>query len=102
MGDQLHIVVCGSIHTRVRGLDDRQAEAGRRLDVLGGGRPFPIAGRASAELERTTVEQIRDRLIAGGVATADDIDTHLAHVASGDLGLATSPMVTARGQRPAS
>lgn len=61
---------------------------------------FPITGPACAELERATVEQVRDRLIAGGIATAAEIDEHLATVTSGVLDLATSPMVTAWGRRP--
>jgi SAM-dependent methyltransferase len=60
---------------------------------------FPITGPACAALERATVEQIRDRLIAGGIATAQEIDEHLAAVTSGVLDLATSPMITAWGRR---
>jgi SAM-dependent methyltransferase len=59
---------------------------------------FPITGPACTELERATVEQVRDRLIAGGIATAAEIDEHLATVTSGVLDLATSPMVTAWGR----
>lgn len=60
---------------------------------------FPITGPACAALERATVEQIRDRLVEGGVATRAEIDEHLANVAGGGLDLATSPMVTAWGRR---
>jgi hypothetical protein len=60
---------------------------------------FPIAGAACSELERATVEQIRDRLIAGGIATAAEIDEHLAAVTGGALDLATSPMISAWGRR---
>jgi SAM-dependent methyltransferase len=60
---------------------------------------FPITGPACTELERATVEQVSDRLISGGIATAAEIDEHLATVTSGVLDLATSPMVTAWGRR---
>jgi len=61
---------------------------------------FPITGPGCAELERATVEQVRDRLVAGGRVTAAEIDEHLAAVAGRGLDLATSPLVTARGRRP--
>jgi SAM-dependent methyltransferase len=61
---------------------------------------FPITGPACQELERATVEQIRDRLVAAGVATPAEIDEHLRNVAAGTLDLATSPMITAWGRRP--
>ena len=61
---------------------------------------FPLGGPACNELERATTEQIRDRLIAAGLATEDEIERHLANVASGRLDLATSPMVSAWGRKP--
>jgi SAM-dependent methyltransferase len=61
---------------------------------------FPITGPACRELERATVEQIRDRLVAAGIATPGEIEGHLADVAAGTLDLATSPMITAWGRRP--
>jgi SAM-dependent methyltransferase len=61
---------------------------------------FPIGGPACAELERATTVQIRDRLVAAGLATNGEIDEHLATVARGELDLATSPMVSAWGRRP--
>jgi hypothetical protein len=60
---------------------------------------FPIAGPACTELERATVEQIRGRLIAGEIATAAEIDEHLATVTGGALDLATCPMISAWGRR---
>lgn len=61
---------------------------------------FPMGGPACTELERATVEQIRDRLVAARLATSDEIDEHLANVTSGRLDLATSPMVSAWGRKP--
>lgn len=61
---------------------------------------FPITAPAGRELERATVEQVRARLVAAGLATHAEIDRHLAAVADGALDLATSPMITAWGRRP--
>ena len=62
---------------------------------------FPITAPACATLERATVEQIRDRLIDGGIATAAEIDQHLDNIAAGRLPeLATSPLVSAWGRKP--
>jgi SAM-dependent methyltransferase len=61
---------------------------------------FPIGGPAVERLEGATVEQIRPRLIATGLATEDEIEQHLSNVATGQLDLATSPMVSAWGRKP--
>jgi hypothetical protein len=61
---------------------------------------FPVASPAGTALEAATVEQIRDELIAAGLATSEDIDRHLRSVAAGHLDLATSPMISARGRKP--
>ena len=63
---------------------------------------FPLAGRWCAELERATVVQIRDRLLAAGLATGDEVEAHLASVESGILDLATSPLISAWGRVPPS
>lgn len=75
---------------REAGLDDVQADA-----------YFPITSPACTVLEAATVRQIRSRLVAAGIATDEDIDQHLANVATGRLDLATSPMISAWGRRPA-
>jgi len=62
---------------------------------------FPITAPACTTLERATVEQIRDRLIGAGIATAAEIDQHLDDIATGQVpDLATSPMVSAWGRVP--
>lgn len=61
---------------------------------------FPITSPACAVLESATVRQVRDRLVAAGLATDEDIDRHLANIAAGRLDLATSPMISAWGRRP--
>ncbi|HYA67277.1 MAG TPA: methyltransferase domain-containing protein [Acidimicrobiales bacterium] len=61
---------------------------------------FPMAGPECDELERVTTEQVRDRLIAAGLTTSEEIDVHLANVAKGRLDLATSPMISAWGRKP--
>jgi ubiquinone/menaquinone biosynthesis C-methylase UbiE len=62
---------------------------------------FPVGGPACTELERATIEQVRDRLLTAGLATHAEINEHLASVASGRLDLATSPMISAWARRPA-
>ncbi|MEV8564624.1 methyltransferase domain-containing protein [Streptomyces sp. NPDC051322] len=61
---------------------------------------FPITSPACAVLETATVQQIRRLLVADGIAADDEIDRHLANVATGRLDLATAPMVSAWGRRP--
>ena len=61
---------------------------------------FPLTSPACTVLEKATVLQVRDRLVSAGLATDEDIDRHLANVATGGLDLATSPMISAWGRRP--
>ncbi|MFF7411755.1 class I SAM-dependent methyltransferase [Streptomyces lydicus] len=61
---------------------------------------FPITSPACTVLESATVRQIRGRLVAAGLATEEEIERHLANVASGTLDLTTAPMVSAWGRRP--
>lgn len=61
---------------------------------------FPMGGPACSALERATVEQVRDDLIAAGLATDAEIEQHLRNVSTGRLDLATSPMVSAWGRKP--
>jgi len=81
-----------------RTLPRRMREAGL-VDVAADAY-FPITGPACVELERATTEQIRGRLEASGLATAEEIDQHLANLSTVPLDLATSPMVSAWGRRP--
>ena len=73
---------------RAAGLEDVQADA-----------YFPLSSPACTALEAATVRQIRGRLVAAGLATDEEIDLHLANVATGLLDLATAPMISARGRR---
>lgn len=61
---------------------------------------FPMGGPACTELERATVEQVRDALTSAGIATEAEVDKHLLNVLTGRLDLATSPMVSAWGRKP--
>jgi SAM-dependent methyltransferase len=61
---------------------------------------FPMTSPACDLLETATVKQVREGLIAHGHASAEEIDRHLANIATGRLDLATSPMVSAWGRRP--
>ena len=73
---------------------------GLGLVEVGADSYFPITAPACTALEIATVEQIRDRLVDGGVATAAEVDEHLHNLAAGRLpDLATSPMITVWGRR---
>jgi ubiquinone/menaquinone biosynthesis C-methylase UbiE len=80
-----------------RSLSRRLRDAG--LGNVASDAYFPMGGAVCNELERATVEQVRHDLVSHGLATDTEIDEHLAHVASGQLDLATSPMISAWGQR---
>lgn len=60
---------------------------------------FPLASPACAALESATIRQVRAELVAARLATDEDIDRHLADVASGRLDPATAPMVSAWGRK---
>ncbi|MEP7193162.1 MAG: methyltransferase domain-containing protein [Actinomycetota bacterium] len=62
---------------------------------------FPMGGSVCSELERATVEQVHDALIASGTATETELRQHLVNVGTGHLDLATSPMVSAWGRKAA-
>ena len=62
---------------------------------------FPLTAPACVDLERATVEQIRDRLVDAGLATPAEIEEHLGNLAAGAVpDLATAPMISAWGRRP--
>ncbi|MEO3755892.1 methyltransferase domain-containing protein [Streptomyces sp. B6B3] len=62
---------------------------------------FPIASPHLDVLEAASVRQVRDKLTAAGFATNEEIDRHLANIAAGHLDLATSPLISAWGRKPA-
>jgi SAM-dependent methyltransferase len=61
---------------------------------------FPVAHPACARLETATIQLIAGQLLENGIATAEEIDLHLANVASGRLDLTQPPMIAAWGRRP--
>jgi len=61
---------------------------------------FPLTSPACTVLERATVEQVRDELVAAGHATDAELEAHLANLDAGELDLATAPLVSAWGRRP--
>jgi hypothetical protein len=60
---------------------------------------FPITAPACTALEIATVEQIRARMIAAGLATEQQIEEHLRNVETGLLDLATAPLISAWGRK---
>ncbi len=71
------------------------------LEQVGADAYFPVVAPASAVLERATIEQIRDGLIVAGLATAEEIDRCLEAISAGRLDLATAPLISAWGRKPA-
>ena len=61
---------------------------------------FPIGSRACALLEAASVRHVRDQLLAAGLATVEEIETHLANLTRGDVDLMLAPMITAWGRKP--
>jgi hypothetical protein len=59
----------------------------------------PLAVPATRALERANTLQVRDGLVALGLA--DDVDRHLEALAAGRIEIATPPLVTAWGRRVA-
>jgi Methyltransferase domain len=72
---------------------------GTGLTEVGADAYFPVAGVASARLQRTMIERQRERMVRAGLVTAADIDQHLADIAAGRLDLATFTMVSAWGRK---
>jgi SAM-dependent methyltransferase len=60
----------------------------------------PIARPEARALERANVEQVRNDLIDGGLATAGEIDQHLAALDAGTIDVATGLLVSAWGRKP--
>lgn len=60
---------------------------------------FPLALPAVAALEAANVQQVRSALVERGDVTAADVDRYLELVGTGDLDLATAPLVSAWGRR---
>lgn len=71
------------------------------LHDVGADAYFPVALPPCAPLEIATVSMLRAAIVAKGLATDAQIDRHLANVAAGKLDLATPPLISAWGTRPA-
>ena len=61
---------------------------------------FPLALPSVAVLETANVRQVRDALIGHGDLRAADVDRYLELTSTGELDLATPPLVSAWGRRP--
>jgi SAM-dependent methyltransferase len=62
---------------------------------------FPLAHPATVPLELATIGLIRAELVEHGIATDEEVERHLANVASGRLDLAQPRMISAWGRKPA-
>ncbi|MFG3289152.1 class I SAM-dependent methyltransferase [Streptomyces sp. NPDC048179] len=61
---------------------------------------FPVSAPAAADLQDATVRHVREAVVDAGLATDEEIDRHLADIASARLDLATSTVISAWGRRP--
>ncbi|MFL6239267.1 MAG: class I SAM-dependent methyltransferase [Actinomycetes bacterium] len=61
---------------------------------------FPVASAAGARLERATVEQLREQLVASEAVTSDELDAHVGNVSAGRIDVTTAPLISAWGRRP--
>jgi ubiquinone/menaquinone biosynthesis C-methylase UbiE len=62
---------------------------------------FVLGGPRARHMQHFLITRIRPTLIAAGLATADEIDQHLADLDSADLDIAVFPIVAAWGRKPA-
>ncbi len=60
---------------------------------------FPLAMPAVAVLETANVQQVRSALVERGNVTAADVDRYLELASTGELDLATAPLVSTWGRR---
>ena len=58
--------------------------------------------RADGSVQSSVVNAgvLEHGLVAGGHATEEEVERHLANVAAGGMDLATAPMVSAWGRKP--
>jgi len=71
----------------------------RGLVDVGADAYMPVAMPAVAALEEANVHQVRDALVARRLATDPEIQCHLKSLRSGDIDIATPPLVSAWGRR---
>lgn len=60
----------------------------------------PYGGPALRTLEVATLGHVRDRLVAAGLATVEEVDRLVTHLRAGGLDLTPAPLVSAWGRRP--
>ncbi|MCL7423860.1 methyltransferase [Streptomyces sp. YS415] len=80
-----------------RGLPRLLREAG--LQRVHADAYFPLSSPACAALESARIQHVREQLVAAGFATDAEVDRHLSNVASGEMDLATAPMISAWGRK---
>ncbi len=73
---------------------------GAGLAEVGAEVRLSLTGPAGARLHRTVIERSRERLIASRMASAEELDKHLADLDAGRLDLASFPIVSAWGRKP--
>jgi SAM-dependent methyltransferase len=73
---------------------------GAGLGDVGADAYISLAGPAQAQFQRTIIERQRDRLVDAGLASDTEIERHLADIETGQVDLASFPLVSAWARRP--
>lgn len=91
MAQRTHLDLGRTLPRRLRdaGLADVSAEVA-----------FDLGGPDARRMQHTLIAHARPALIAAGLATAGEIDQHLADLESTDLDIAVFPIVSAWGRKP--
>jgi SAM-dependent methyltransferase len=61
---------------------------------------FPLTSPAAADLEAATIAQVGDQLVAGGLATPEQLAQHLGHLAKRQIDVTMAPLISAWGIKP--
>jgi SAM-dependent methyltransferase len=61
---------------------------------------FPLTSPAAADLEAATIAQVGDQLVAGGLATPEQLAQHLGHLAQRRIDVTMAPLISAWGIKP--
>jgi SAM-dependent methyltransferase len=70
------------------------------LAGVGADASISFAGPAQDQFQRTIIKRQRHRLVEAGLATDTEISQHLADIETGQLDLASFPLVSAWGRKP--
>ncbi|MEO7992787.1 MAG: methyltransferase domain-containing protein [bacterium] len=97
MGCRALLLARGAELALGRTLPRRFRDAG--LQQVGAEAAFALAHPMAVQLEIATIEMLQGQLVEKGHATIEEINTHLATLARGELEIVLSPMVSCWGNK---